>query len=159
VLVATLIALAVSGSADGRPAPSGLPSVLCKEHQVTRGKGNSKIPGVYSYRPHNCLFHKFHIPEPAFQLYAKLRWRRWTDESAFAVGGILGIEVGNGERNVYYEPATVLLQHPAFVCGRLIFTEALITFPEEEFVYHEPLDRLPVPGTNCRGTRRAPLPT
>jgi hypothetical protein len=144
-----MVALIAGARAEASPAPPGVPSILCKDHQSVPGEGKTTIPGVYSYRPHNCLFHKYQLSRPAFQLYAKIHWRYWTDTAAFGVGGIPGIEVGDGEWNVYYEPTTILLQHPLFVCGRPIFTEAVVEFPEEEFVYHELLDRLPIPGTGC----------
>jgi len=132
-----------------------VPSVLCKKHQAAPGEGKTTIPGVYSYRPHNCLFHKYQLSRSAFQLYARIKWRTWNEREAFGVGAIRGIEIDfrTHERGLFYSPTTIKLQHPLFVCGHLIFTEAILDFLEPESVDTELLDRLPVPGTSCKGSR------
>jgi len=150
-LIALTASAVLSVTAQAEPAPPGLPSVLCKAHQSAPGEGKTTVPGVYSYRPHNCLLHKYQLSQPAFQLYGQIRWAYWNAEEAYGFGGVPGIEVGawepGGRR--YFSPVTVRLVAPVSVCGRVIFTAASFHFLEIGERYEEQVDRLPVPGTSC----------
>lgn len=154
-ILISLLALLFSASAQARPAPPGIPNLLCK---TSRTPGNAKTsePGAYAYRPGRCLVEARRSPLPESQAFGRFQpvsaisWRSWNARSASGVGRIPipDINFQTGKQNWHPEAVSITLGHPVSRCGRLVFTHAHILFAG--FDYPLRLDRVPVLGQDCR---------
>lgn len=139
-----------TSAAEAAPNPNGLPTLLCKERQSSPGEGKTKIRALYSYRPHNCLIHVYHLSRPAFQLYGAIKWQHWNEISALGEGGIPGTEVDfkTGRESRFLSPVQIELRGPLTVCGHTVFTEITVRYLElrDQFSGHWLIDRFPLPG-------------
>lgn len=140
-------------TAGPRPAPSGLPSVLCQK-KTSPGRARPTTPGSYAYEPRSCTleaFDKNEGYEASSHLFA-IEWHRWSADSAAGVG-FVPIEILNpetGDRRKGRQPVKISLGRARTRCGRRIFTTAHITWLHAgliNYAYH--LHQEPALGHGC----------
>jgi hypothetical protein len=152
IIVAATIAVPVQASAAG----TALPDVLCKK-PAKPGQVKPTDRGIYSYRPHVCVLEYFDAPapRPVFVPVRAMKWKRWDTSSAYGTGeySIETINFATGARGRSLEPVHVTLTHPRSICGHEVFTAARLLFTDGLFDEHTQLDRVPILGQGCTGSK------
>ncbi|HTT95488.1 MAG TPA: hypothetical protein VMF55_12510 [Solirubrobacterales bacterium] len=153
---ATVIVLAavfaIVAGADARPAPPGLPNLLCRKPTFP-GRADQTTAGSFSYRPHSCSMEIFQ-KSPGFEQSSHLlaiRWLRWERSSAYGLGKIPIIEenLRTGDQRIGREKVRITLSRPVMRCGKLVFTRAHVEWYFGGFDYPFRLHEVPVVGRGC----------
>jgi hypothetical protein len=141
------------GSTSFRPAPSGLPNVLCRK-PIFPGRAKPTTPGAYAYKPGSCVLEvdeKSSPNENAAHLLS-IKWKKWNRRSAQGVGLTPISVVGGpepGEQRAGREHALITLGHPVRKCGRSVFTRARVLWIGGYIEFSFRLHRVPIIGRGC----------
>ena len=153
LMVSALFGGAGVASAGPRPAPSGLPSVLCRE-RIFPGRAKPTTPGSYAYKPGSCTLEAFDRNEgyEASSHLLAIEWQSWSAGSA-AGRGFVPIEQENvetGERRRGRQPVKITLGRPRTRCGRRVFSTAHVYWLHAGLInYGYRLHQEPVLGHGC----------